>query len=366
MADLWTNTAELPKTVRGAMPYEVDALSVREIWGHGHGQTTVLCRQSWDYSATWLGYMLGVCEVKSRTTAAGASQPYLVRHIPEPLRYKGFGNDPRTQWCTGASQRDQGGNPPEDDGDPSSSTEPFTHLGTNWPRTAWIRYDMTFETTPFQVRTADEVIDLAAAAGDYAGSRELYQYMVRESRLYSKEQPLPAGIGGFKVIDDANAANRKPVGQSGFRVITMGDVVYKWVRVPAGWPPPPGWSAPEKPPLWPPAVNPGAVAPGTKRPTRDTYRGTINSTYFDCAAPEGYNWQPGELLYLGYEDYFYWDAVGQFVTDRTHRFKYKEGGWNYFLAADGTWKEVSLTGTSTGTKPYATNDFNNLFEYASA
>ena len=52
------------------------------------------------------------------------------------------------------------------------------------------------------------------------------------------------------------------------------------------------------------------------------------------------------------------------MCDVTFMFKYKEGGWNYFLDSTGTWKEVSLDGTSSGTKPYQTADFNDLFQYS--
>jgi len=371
--DLFHNTAFLPKTVRGAMPYEALALTPREVWGHGHGQTVIQCRQKWNVVPQWIRYMVGEVEVQVRSQPGGARIPYLIRHIPERLRYRDINKayDPRIQWCTGLSQIDQGGNPSEDNNTDSGFA--FRQGGTGWPAALWVRYDVTWETTPYMVRDQEQIPDIAAGAGVYAGSRELYHYVVREKKIYSKEQPLPAGGGGFKVI--AAAVNdRKLIGQVGFRVISMGDVVYKWIRVPAGWPPHPGWTAPAAGAIWPPVFNPGAGAPGTKRPTRDTFIGTINNDYFDCAAPEGYCWQPGELLYVGYEDYFYYDAAGLFVTDRTHRFKYKEGGWNKFISARGEWKEVSadrvlndgLGGTAAGKPPYESNNFNNLFDYSAA
>lgn len=360
--DLFNDTSTLPRTVRGDMPYEVEALSPKEMWGHGHGTTTLTCRQTWDDAATWIRYMVGEAKVKS--TSSVNPQPVLVREVPERLRYKDAGNDQRIQWCTGVTQIEQGGNPPLVVGqDPSESDETFSHGGTNWPRAAWIKYQAVWETTPYFVRTLDEIIDMETAAGEYAGARELMRYVVRNRRAYSKEQPIPAAstAGGFK-----DTTTGRPIGQVGFRVVCMADVVYKWVGVPVGWPPYPGWLITDPANPWPPPTNPGAAAPGTNRPLRESMLGRANSTYFDCADPEGYCWQPEELLYIGFDEYRYYDAAGDRRADYTFNFKFKEGGWNKFLNALGNWVTVTLDGTATGTKPYSTFDFNNLFRWSAA
>lgn len=363
--DLFNSTANLPKTIRGAMPYEALALSPKEIWGHGHGSMTVDCRVAWAASATWARYMVG--EAKIATISSINLTPFLKREIPEIQRYySATGTDKRILWCTGISQMDMGGNP--SDAFDDNSDDPFQDDVAKWPAALWIRYQTMFETTPYWVRDNNAVADIQSAAGAFAGAPELYRYVVRDKHIYSREQPIPAAsaAGGFKIVDDATPANRKAIGQVGFRVISMGDVIYKWVRVPVGWPPYPGWLPTDANKVWPPPVNPAAVAPGTKRPVRDTYIGTVNSTYFDVADPEGYNWQPQELLYIGYDEFRYFDAAGDRVADYTFKFKFKEGGWNKFLSAAGAWVSVSSDGTSTGTKPYSTNDFNNLFAYTAA
>lgn len=346
------------------MPYEVDPLSVREVWGHGHGSTTVDCRQTWNHAATWLRYMLGEVKIQPTNSSQNAT-PVLVRHIPEILRYyrTGDGSDRRLQWCTGATEISQGGNPVEDGQDPSTSAEPFSHNGTNWPATAWIKYQMLWETTPFWVRSLDEIVDMEVAAGEFAGARELSRYVVRDRKVYSKEQPIPAAspLGGFKDITTG-----RTIGQVGFKVVSMADVTYKWVRVPVGWPPHPGWTITDLANPWPPKVNPAVVAPGTKRPLRESRIGYVNSTYFDAADPEGYNWQPEELLYVGFDEFRYFDAAGDRVADYTFRFKFKEGGWNKFLNASGNWVTVTLDGTAAGTKPYPSFDFNDLFRWTAA
>lgn len=369
--DILNVTTLLPRTIRGAMPYETLALSLREMYGHGHSVTTVEMRQRWEDVAQWMQYMLG--EARVEPTSATNLTPKLVRHIPEPLRYTDSGfpalsiYDRRRQWCTGLSQIDMGGNVTEL---PMAEQD-----GGLWPRADWTRYQGTWETPPFTIRGSDEVFDIATRANagpiGYAGAHELYRYVVRDRKVYSREQPIPAAstAGGFKTINDSlifGATDRRPIGQVGFRVISMADVSYKWVRVPRAWPPPPGWQFPAGDFRWPPAANPGAVAPGVNRPVRDTFIGRINSDYFDCAAPEGYCWQPGELLYMGYEEYVYYDAIGDMCADYTFRFRFKEGSWNRFLSALGVWREVSLTGLSTGQKPYETADFNKLFEYSAA
>ena len=82
-------------------------------------------------------------------------------------------------------------------------------------------------------------------------------------------------------------------------------------------------------------------------------------------APDGYAWNTGELLYIGYDDsHRYYDAAGQWVCDVVYKFKYKEKGWNNFLTSTGVWTAVTLDGTTTGTPPYASNNFDNLFQYA--
>jgi len=366
--DLFNDTSRLPKTVTGDMPYEVGALTARETWGHGHGATTLVCRQTWNQSARWIRYMMG--DAKILPSATGQVIPRLRRNLPEPLRYPevGDGSDKRVQWCTGLSQIDQGGNPdPLDDELSPESTAPFLQGGTNWPATLWCRYQVTWETTPYIVRTEAEISDIITAANAgpvaYGGARELLRYVVRDKKTYSKEQPIPAAsnAGGFRDITTGRS-----IGQVGFRVVQMADVTYKWVRVPFGWPPPPGWLIANPADPWPPPVNPQVLGPATVRPVRDTYIGKVNSTYFDMADPLGLAWQPEEVLYVGYDVYPYYDSSGDFVCDYTFKFKYKEGGWNKFLNASGTWVTVTLDGTATGTKPYATADFNDLFQWVAA
>jgi hypothetical protein len=368
--DLFGDTTGLPRTWRGVMPYQVEALTPREVWGHGHGTTNIVCTQTWENAAPWMRYMLGEWEVFTVATSQGA-RPDFVRHIPEPLRYGG--NDLRVQWCTGLTQTEQGGNPVTFGQRPEESTTEFATDVTNWPRTAWCKYQGVWETTPYVIRTYDQIIDLRAQDWGTTGPEpiEFLRYVVRSKRTYSKEQPIPAAspAGGFKVIDDAVAANRKVIGQTGFRVISMADVSYKWMHTPAGWPPPAGWTptlvpgAPPNQQYWPPLKNP-AFAGGQR--TRDSYVGKINSVIFDYCDPEGYCFPAGTLLYTGWSDEVFYNEAGQRTANVTYNFKFKEAGWNKFLSARGEWKEVSLTGLSTGTKPYETADFRKLFEYVSA
>jgi hypothetical protein len=363
--DLFTNDAGLPRTKVGQLPYEVDALNYREVWGHGHGSTTVPCRVTWNQSANWIRFMLGEAKIRALGGSQGAT-PFLVREIPERLPYfqSGDGSDTRVQWATGVSQIDQGGNPVVEGDNPEQSTSILQETITKWPCTAWIRYQLTMETTPYRVRDENALIDMEAAAGDYAGARELYRYIVRDKRIFNKEIPIPVAgpAGGFKTVPDARAV---PGGVL-FRTLPIGDVVYKWIRVPHNWPPYPGWNITDPARPWPPRINPAVTAPGTKRPLRESMVGRVNSTYFDCAAPEGYCWQPEELLYVGCEEFVYDDAVGDFMADYTFRFKYKAGGWNKFLNARGEFVTVTLDGTAEGTKPYTTFDFNDLFRWSAA
>jgi hypothetical protein len=361
---LFGDDTYLPETLTSGIPYEIEALSPRETWGAGNGSTTILCRQTWELASLWTRDMVG----NVRVVASGSSaHPTLRRNIPQKIGYYG---DPREMYCSGVSQTDQGGNPDET-GEDGTSEPPglFLEEVSNWPRTKWCKYQAVFEVFPYRIRSNSDLITMAASAGaTYAGAPELYRYVIRSRRSYSREQPIPAAstAGGFKVIvdPDTTPTGRKSIGQVGFRVISMADVTYKWIRIPIAWPPPIGWTG-TIPATWPPALNPSVTDPTTLKFAKQSYIGKINSTYFDCADPQGYCYAPGTLLYTGFDDsYVYHDAAGDLVCDVTFMFKFKEGGWNYFLNAKGEWKEVSLDGTNSGTKPYETADFNNLFQYA--
>lgn len=351
----------LPKTTRSGIPYEIKAVSPgpKESWGAGNGSTSIECRVLWENSAQWIRDMVGdVGVIKPGSTLL------LKRNIPETVQF----GDERPQWCTLIDQIDQGGNP--------SEGANFSQAGSNWPQVAWCRYRAVFEVVPYDILNDADVAEIEAGAGAYAGAIELYRYVVRTRRTTSREQPIPAAstAGGFKVVDDATPANRKPVGQIGFRVIEMADVTYKWVRVPVNWPPPIGYTGGTVENPWPPVFNPVALDT-TKLRARDKFIGSINDNWFDAASPNGYAFAPGTLLFVGYDDSNrYYDAAGDWVCDITYNFKFKggvdasgnAGGWNYFLDANGNWKLVSLNGLSTGTKPYTTNDFNKLFKYAAS
>lgn len=355
------DTSGLPKTRRSGIRFEMEALTPRESWGAGNSNSTFVCRQLANDCARWIKDMVG--EVSVVASGSQGARLRLRRYIPEPLAYGFFSDDNRVQFCSIADQTECGG---------TSDGVNFSSPGSKWPATDWYKYRAVFENFPYAILdeapigSLPSLTDIATAAGPFAGARELYRYVIRSRKTYSREQPIPAAstAGGFKVIDDAVPANRKPIGQVGFRVVGMADVTYKWVRVPVGWPPTIGYVAPNPANPWPPKFNPAAVDPSTKRRTRDTFKGTINNDWWDCAAVDGYCWAPGELLYLGFDDSFrYFDAAGDWVCDVLFTFKAKEGGWNSYLDATGLFKEVSLTGTSAGRRPYETNDFNSLFEY---
>lgn len=358
--DLYNDTSKLPKTRRGGTPYEIEALSPREVWGAGNGSTTLVCRQDFNYTEQWIREMVGQVVVTYRTGVMA-----LKRFIPEPIRYD-FGTE-RIQFCTLVDQVEQAGKV-------GSEEDIFASNLSGWPICRWSKYRVTWESLPYailddgkSVYALPDMADIVSGAGAYAGARELYRYIVRTRKTYSREQPIPAAsvAGGFKTIDDAVPANRKPIGQIGFRVVSMADVQYKWVRVPVGWPPPTGYVPPNTAAPWPPPFNPAAFAPSANLRARDRFIGTTNSDWWDCAAADGYCWAPETLLYLGYDDSNkYYDAAGDWVCDVVYSFKYKEGGWNKFLNAKGAWVEVSLTGTTAGARPYSTNNFDALFEYS--
>jgi hypothetical protein len=370
--DLFGDTSGLPQTTRSLIPYEIEALSPREVWGAGNSNTSIVCRVAWTTSADWVEDMVGAVQViVSDTNAAGVlifagTVPQLQRFTPEPL---GF-DDQRVQFCTIVDQTEQGGNQDQvnpNPGAPANLADDFN----GWPEVLWVKYRATFEGMPYAVLSDAQLAPIyqGAQASGNGGAVELLRYVIRSRVTYSKEQPLPAAApnGGFMIVQFPPAGPGKAIGQVGFRMISMADVNYKWVRIPIGWPPPIGYLPPPGagPVPWPPAFNPLALTPTVQR-ARDAYINSVNYDYWDAAAPDGYAWPPGTLLYTGYDDsHRYYDAAGNWVCDIVYKFKYKEGGWNKFLNALGTWVYVSSTGTPTGQPVYQSSNFNDLFDFAS-
>jgi len=293
----------LPLTTRRGIYYEIDALSYREAWVPGANRTVVVCRVLSNSAWDWVTDMVGETYFQSNT---------LRRHLPERNPFE------ESQWCTKVEQLDQGG---------LVSGTTFADLASGWPLTDWIRYRVTFEAMPFEMKTDAEA--------DAFGNPELERYVIRGQRCFAKEQQIPAGA--FKLVDDAVSANRLPLLQTGFRTRVYGDVTYTWVRVPVA-----------NLPL-----------------ERFSLRGKLNSTLFDAAgasALSGYSWGIGDLLYVGFDDNNrYYDANADWVCDLVYTFRYAQGGWNFFLNSSGELKEVSLDGLSSGTKPYQSTDLHSLF-----
>jgi hypothetical protein len=361
----------LPYTRRRGIRYEIEALTPREVWGAGNSNTNLVCRVEWEVAASWIADMVGSVAVEPILTSTGQVRALsLRRYVPEMLRYNdlGGGGDKRIQFCTMIDQTMQGGNVAEDN---------MAQAVTNWPEVDWCKYRATFESCPYAILDRATALGLlpsmsqiAGAAGAFAGADELYRYVTRTRRNYTKEVSVPGpnvskNLGFFVVGSVPPAAI--PGGYA-FRNLTFADVTYTWVRVPVGWPPPVSYLG-----AWPPVFNPVAGDPTTKARTRDSFIGTVNGDYFDCAAPDGYCWAPESLLYTGYDDSRkYFDAAGAWVCDVQYFFRFKEGGWNKYLNASGDFSRVSadvvpgdgLHGTEAGRQPYATNTFDSLFQWS--
>jgi hypothetical protein len=385
--DLFTNPAGLPSTLRSRIPYEIEALTPKEVWGAGNGNTTLVCRQKWDRSATWIKDMVGEVKVERRS-----SDMILKRHVPEMLQYnlEGDGNDTRIQWCTLVDQAEQGG---------QTEGSNMAMAVSGWPEVLWCKYRVTWEATPYailgdaRIGSLPRVADITGEAGANAGASELTRYVMRTRKSYSKEMTVPgANVGagtGFHVID-ADPVKRKPVpGGFVFKVLGYETVSITWIRIPIGWPPPVGYLSAAAagvgigPVRWPPTVNPtgAAIDPGTKRRTRDSFKGCVNDRWFDVAAPDGIAAPPGTLLYQGYDDSKkYFDAAGDWVCDIRFDFIGKSGvdaagtigGWNYYLDASNRYVEVSADavpgdnkrGTPAGQRPYKSVNFDDLFQWS--
>lgn len=359
------DTSGLPRTQRSGIVYEIEALTPRESWGAGNGSLVAPCRVNTISSPSWVRDMVGQVYV-----IAPSSSLVLSRFIPERARAVA-GSDRRLLFCSGVDQTGAG-QTPQSGILGVGGLNNFANGLTKWPVTRWRQYRAIFEAFPYKVLSDADCASIAAGAGAYPGAVELYRYIIRTRRSYSKEQALPAGSTGFR-----DTTSGKLIGQVGFRAIEYADVTYKWIRVPVGWPPPAGWTGYSMGNPWPPPVGLSAANTTFKR-TRDSYLNTVNSTWFDVASPDGYAFPPGTLLYTGYsDDNRYYDAAGDWVCDVTFNFKFRGsldsgksgagnfGGWNYALNSQGAWVYINIEGSGTsGTPPYQSRDFNNLFRYS--
>ncbi|AMV25443.1 hypothetical protein VT84_13660 [Gemmata sp. SH-PL17] len=359
-----TGLSELPATQNSGYPFEIEALSPRERWGAGTGAASIVCRVPWETSADWIADMVGGVRVVRGSTLE------LQRALPEQLNY----GDGRQMFCTGVEQLDMGGN---------AGDEPFSDAINCWPRADWIRYKAVFEVMPYKVRTLGEIDAMvagAASVGFTGQAKELCRWVIRNRKGSVREQKLPLGASAtaFAIEGSSVPGPPKPIpGEVGFKNVVYADVAYTWVRVPVGWPPPATWTAAGVGDPWPPPANAkiynngtfvaDAAASEALKYARDAFLGSVNDDWFDVADPDGYAFAPGTLLYVSYDDnYKYDDAAGNQVMDVVYYFRYKAGGWNKFLNADGDLVTVTLGGVAGGTKVYSENDFNDLFQYRTA
>lgn len=363
-----TNLNQLARTTVGNIYYETQPLTLRDGCGPSVGWTQMRCKIDEPHRFDWVRAMVGrVLAVRSVTSS---STPVLSRLIPETLKFDEPLNPERPdrprrlQYCVGMETVQ------------SLGLNANGTLGTfgGWPKTAGNCYDVRFERFPYNVWDDTKTYAFAAYAtanstGSPTVAPELFRYVVRNKRMTPREQPLPLGGpgSGFKVVDDSVEANRLTIGV-GKRTVLYEDVVYTWVRIPRGWPPPVAWPPPATGPVWPPAsdLNPKASEPASVYYTRDEYVGLVNHDWFDHLDVRGYAFPPEELRYDGYQTEEYVDAAGDEVMDCSFYFKRKKGGWNRSLKADGTYVSVSSTGLSTGAKPYETANMNNLFQWTAA
>jgi len=313
---LFGNETELPRTTRSNLPYEVESLTYREQWIEGANQTTVVCRVKTFDSPVWVRDMVG----RVYTTGAAGSR-VLRRDLPERNPFY------PEQWCTRVEQFDQGGDPT---GDPNllvqtgtwADADPTTGA-SGWPVTLWARYRCTFTGMPFKLLTDDAVDDLDALGYE----AELNRYVERRRVVVAREQQFPGG--NFRIIPTG-----EKVQQTGFKVVPMADVEYRWWRVPV-----------DSLPLT--ALN-GLI-------------GTINSAAFDTGEG-GYNFPAGTLLYTGFDDNEkmfdpdgVWCCMPLVVRFRWKGLRDSGGvvrGWNYFLNNKAQPVQVSLDGTTATAKPY--------------
>lgn len=300
-----TERAGLPQTTKDGIYYEVDAFSYRESWVPAANRTVITCRVDATESFDWITAMVGRAYVSGTT---------LRRDLPEQNPFD------QKQWCTRVEQVDQGG---LKDGANDAEGD-LIDAASGWPFTKWQRYRVTFEGMPFQMRTDSEA--------DAYSVPEFMRYVTRHQVSYAREQQIPGGA--FQAIGTGDRLM-----QTGFKTRVFGDVVYTRVRVPV------------------------AHLPLTNL---KNHRGKINDAAFDTeTADGGYNFAAGELLYTGFDDNTrYFDANEDWVCDLALKFKFCQGGWNFFFNNLGALVEVSSDGTGGGTKPYTTATFNDLFTVA--
>jgi len=294
-------TTGLPQTTNSGIYYEIEVSSYREQWVPGNNKTEIICRVDADDAFDWITDMVGRSYVNGSTV--------LRRDLPEQNPYD------ENQWCTKVEQVDQGG---------ENVDETYRDAVSGWPFTRWCRYRCTFESLLYKVLSDTDADTRASGLTE----PELLRYVTRAQTIYAREQQIPGG--GFQAVGGGDKLM-----QTGFKTRAFGDVTYCRIRVPC-------------------EAFPAEFI---------SHRGKINDDAFDPKdVGDEYSFATGELLYVGYDDSNkYWDANEDWVCDVVLKFRYCQGGWNYFFNNLGVLVEVSSDGTAGGTKPYTTADFNLLF-----
>ena len=303
----------LPHTSRSGIAYEVESCTVKTNWVPRANLTTVNVRVLGDDADRFIEDMVGRVYLGSPASGGAA---LLRRDLPEqnPLY--------ENQWCTRCEQIDQGGNQDTESDGPGA-------LLSGYPDPRWMRFRVTFEGMPFDLKT-DSGVDGVSGVDE----RELFRYVRRSRKSYSKEQQFPGG--GFFITGSGPPAVKLMT--VGFRVVIFADVQYVHYRVPVDALPLANYTACE---------------------------GKINVAAFDVGARGAYNWPTGTLLYESFDDDDkYFDANGDWVCDVVHTMKYKQIGWNNYLDNTGAAVAVDTVGDGSGTKAYSTADFKTLFQFS--
>lgn len=320
--DLFGDSTGLPETTRSKIKYEIDALSYREQWVEGANQTTVVCRvRAMDW-VTWVEDMVGRVYLGSEEEEVDGetfSINVLRRDLPEQNPF--YPN----QWCIRVEQVDQGESP--DDSEHALPVTPGTFADpvNGWPVTMWMRAKVIFQGLPFTLKTDAEV---DAAFEEDEDEPELLRYLERRQQVIVREQGFPAGA--YKIV-----GTEEPLPQTAFKMRAQGEVLYFLHR-------------------WPVEAIPYTAI--------YDLLGKINDDEFDPDENDN-GWPTGTLAFAGFDtNQKMWDQNGTFCCmPLILRFRFMEGGWNFFLDREARLVEVSLTGTSDGDKPYEFGDFNRLF-----
>jgi hypothetical protein len=320
----------LPTHLQGALSYTDGGIAYITLWDPGYsenhatdaGMLTIQVIVAFEDANDFLQDVLGYA------SWSGGSAATLQRSLPLqcPLN--------PNLWCDNVKFVRWGMNPLPSGEEPTPMAEEFNE---NWPKSDWIRYQLTFTRPHYFVISDTTLANTYSNKEQFRFAEITRMYVPREQRMpghWFEVDENPEGLADWKTVDVPS-----------FVPTTETDILIKLID-------------------WPKDAFP-------EKAIQDAGN-TVNDSSFQTG--DGFSYPAGELLFRGLQQPIVWyaNAVGKLCVSPTLRFSRRLGGWNKQLLAKFTsdptpkrrYGSVRKSKVVPDTPPYPSSDFQVLFKPA--